>query len=460
MTAISVSPVRTEIKTFLKIAIPLVSAQIAQAATGFVDTVMMGHLGWKALAAGGLASFTFQVFLNTLSGVVMGVSPLIAEAYGAGRKTRIEQVTQQGLWLTAGLALLTMWVMKHMDALMLGLGQTPETVTLASSYLNVVLWGLFPAVGFAMLRGVVSGVSQARPIMFIVVGGTLFNIVGNYVLGFGKFGFPRMELAGLALASALSWWGMFWVLVIYLLKHPKLRIYNLFQKWRQIRVNLLRELIIIGAPIGVSVAFEYGLVLVMSYLMGVLGTDVLAAHQIALQTGLMVFMIPLGMSFATTACVGQWFGRHNLEGLKRAGYVSGGIVLGTTTLVAIALLTFRQQVIGLYIDLGDPENTALLKLAIPMLSIIAIGHIFDGFQKTALGALYGIQDTRIPVLLGVCAFLGIGMVSGYFLGFHAGLGGVGLWAGYYFGSSTAAIAYVWRFSSLVASKRRKLDLLS
>lgn len=211
-------------RAFLKLAIPLVSAQVAQSATGFVDTVMMGHLGWKILAAGGLASFTFQVFLNVLSGIVLGVSPLVAEAYGAGRKTRIEQVTQQGLWLTVGLSISTMWVIAHMDVLMLRLGQVPETVTLASSYLKVMLWGLFPAVGFAMLRGVVSGLSQARPIMFIVIGGTLFNIVGNYVLGFGKFGFPRMELAGLALASTLSWWGMFLVLVIYLFKHPQLRI--------------------------------------------------------------------------------------------------------------------------------------------------------------------------------------------------------------------------------------------
>ena len=457
MTAISVSPIRTEIKALLKLAIPLISAQIAQAATGFVDTVMMGHLGWKALASGGLASFTFQVFLNTLSGVVMGVSPLVAEAYGAGRKPRIEQVTQQGLWLTVGVSLLTMWMMSHMDVLMLRLGQAPETVTLASTYLNVVLWGLFPAVGFAMLRGVVSGLSQARPIMFIVIGGTLFNIMGNYVLGFGKFGFPRLELAGLALASALSWWGMFLVLVIYLLNHPKLRIYGLFQTWYQPRLGVLQELIIIGVPIGVSIAFEYGLVLVMTYLMGILGTDVLAAHQIALQTGLIAFMIPLGMSFAATARVGQWLGCQDFDGMRRAGYVSMGVIVGTTTLVAIALLIFRQPVVGMYIDIREPENEALLKLVIPMLSVVALGHIIDGLQKTTLGALYGLQDTRIPVLVGIIAYLGIGLASGYVLGFQAGLGGAGLWAGYYFGSLMAAIVYGWRFGRLIVRKSREFD---
>jgi multidrug resistance protein, MATE family len=457
MTSIPVSPIRSEIKAFLHLAIPLVSAQVAQSATGFVDTIMMGHLGWKALAAGGLASFTFQVFLNVLVGVVMGVSPLVAEAYGAGHKTRIEQVTQQGLWLTIGLSIITMWTIAHLDTVMLQLGQAPETVALATSYLNVMLWGLFPAVGFAMLRGVVSGLSQARPIMVIVIGGTLFNIVGNYVLGFGKFGFPRMELAGLALASALAWWGMFLALVIYLFKNPQLRIYKLFQIWYQPRFRLLSDLVKIGAPIGVSIAFEYGLVLVMTYLMGILGTDVLAAHQIALQTGIIVFMIPLGMSYAATARVGQWFGQQKLERTRGAGYVSIGVALAATTLVAIALLTFRQQVVGLYLDVRNPENAALLKLVIPMLIVVAIGHVFDGMQKTTLGALYGLQDTRIPVLFNILAFLGIGLVSGYVLGFHLGLGGAGLWMGYYLGSITASAIYLWRFGNLISRKIEKFD---
>ncbi|MGB3535631.1 MAG: MATE family efflux transporter [Microcoleaceae cyanobacterium] len=151
MTTLSVSPIRSEITTFLKLAIPLVSAQIAQGATGFVDTVMMGHLGWKALAAGGLASFTYQVFLTVISAIVMSVSPRVAETYGAGGKTRIEQLTQQGLWLAVGLSILTIGILTHLDTIMLFLGQTDETVALADNYLKRALWGLFPAVGFAML---------------------------------------------------------------------------------------------------------------------------------------------------------------------------------------------------------------------------------------------------------------------------------------------------------------------
>ncbi|MEM1251184.1 MAG: MATE family efflux transporter [Cyanobacteria bacterium P01_H01_bin.21] len=452
MTIVLSASVRAEVKSLFTLAIPLVSAQVAQAATGFVDTVMMGHLGWKVLAAGGLASFTFQVVLNTLSGVVMGASPLVAEAYGSGQKTRIEQITRQGLWLTAGVSAVAMLALSQSNILMLWLGQAPETVTLASSYLNFVLWAVFPAVGFAMLRGVVAGLSQARIIMFIVIGGTGFNIAANYVLGFGKFGFPRMELAGLALATALSWWGMFAALIIYLLNHPKLIAYRLFQQWYRLRIDLLKALVVVGAPIGISIFFEYGLVLVMTYLMGILGTDVLAAHQIALQTGLMIFMIPLGMSFATTARVGQWFGRRDLKGTERAERTSIGIIFAVAVLVASTLFIFREQIVGLYIDASEPENRNVLRLAVPMLIVVAIGHIFDAVQKTTLGALYGLQDTHIPAIIGIFAFLGIGLLSGYTLGFTMGFGGAGLWSGYYLGSLTAAAIYIWRFKQLVIKK--------
>jgi MATE family multidrug resistance protein len=236
----------------------------------------------------------------------MGVSPLVAEAYGAGQKTRVEQVARQGFWLSLFLAIPMMFLIGHIDVFMRQLGQAATTVTLANVYLDIMLWGFFPALGFAMLRGLVSALSHARPVMVIVIAGTLFNVVVNYVLGFGKFGFPRMELAGLALASVFSLWGMFLALVVYMLKHKQLRTYHLFQDLYRLKPRILWELVRIGVPIGVFSALEIGLFTVVTYLMGILGTDVLAAHQIVFQTINLIFMVPLGMSYATTARVGQW----------------------------------------------------------------------------------------------------------------------------------------------------------
>ncbi|YAF98993.1 MAG: MATE family efflux transporter (plasmid) [Nodularia sp. CChRGM 3473] len=448
------SNVRTEIKEFLRIAVPLVSAQVAQSATGFVDTAMMGRLGSEPLAAGGLASITFFTLLNVASGVVMGVSPLVAEAYGAGYKTRIEQVTHQGLWLTLVLAVPIMFLIAQMGTFMHQLGQDPTTVTLAKSYLDIIVWGFFPALAFATLRSVVSGLSQARPVMVIVIGGTLFNVVGNYVLGFGKLGFPTMGLIGLALASVFSIWGMFIALVVYILRHKQLKTYRFFQDLNRLKPQILQELVVIGVPIGVSSALEIGLFTVVTYLMGILGTDVLAAHQIVFQTMFVIFMVPLGMSYATTARVGQWTGQQDFEGVRRAGYISIVIAAGFMTLMGFVLLTFSQQVIGLYIDIHNPENANILALATSMLSIAALAHPVDGVQKVTMGALHGLQDTRVPMMLSFPAFWGIGLTSGYFLGFHFGLGSTGLWIGQSIGVAISAGLFIWRFRKLVSPKHR------
>ncbi|RUS97421.1 MATE family efflux transporter [Dulcicalothrix desertica PCC 7102] len=454
MTSISLNPkLKTEIREFVQLAVPLASAQVTQSLTGFVDTVMMGRLGQEALAAGGLASFTFLVISYTASGVVMGVSPLVAEAYGEGKKTRVSVLGCQGLWLSLLIAIPTMFLIGHMDSLMIKFRQAVNTVTLANSYLDVMLWGLFPAVGFAMLRSFISGLSQARPVMVIVIGGTLFNIVGNYTLGYGKFGFPRMELAGLALSSALSHWLMFLTLVIYVVKHERLKNYRVFQNLHRIKPTIIRELLWIGAPIGIAAALESGLFAVVTYLMGILGTEVLAAHQIILQTTMVIYMVPLGMSFATTARVGQWLGQKNYEGIFRAGYVSIYSAAIFMTLTAVALLTHSQQVVGLFLDINNPENAKVLALATSMLTVAAFAQILDGVQKTTYGALQGLQDTRVPVILSLISFWGIGLTLGYFLGFHLGFGGTGLWLGQSIGVAISAGCFIWRFCKLLSKNK-------
>ncbi|MBD2104952.1 MATE family efflux transporter [Leptolyngbya sp. FACHB-261] len=446
------SSIEIEGREFLKLAVPLASAQVAQAAVGFVDTIMMGHLNTESLAAGGLASVSFQLVLNIASGIVMAVSPLVAEAYGAGRKRQIEQIARQGIWLSVLLSIPLMLIIRHLDSALLLLQQPAPIVALADQYLNFILWGIFPALGFAMLRGYVSAISQAHVVTVIVVIGTLFNVAGNYILGFGKFGFPRMELAGLGLASGLSFWLMFLIFLIYILRHPQLKEYRFLQNLHRLRPQLLQRLMVIGVAIAVTIALEYGLFAVITFLMGILGTEVLAAHQTVYQTMYIIFMVPLGMSYAVTARVGQWFGQQDLKGARRAGYVSIGIAATFMVLTAIALIVYRQQVIGLYLDIDNPENAYVIRLAVPMLLISALAQLLDGVQRVAMGALYGLQDTRLPMFLSGLAFWGVGLTSGYLLGFPLGLGGVGLWTGQSIGVAVAGVIFVWRFHRLTARR--------
>ncbi|MEO1181688.1 MAG: MATE family efflux transporter, partial [Cyanobacteria bacterium J06636_28] len=173
---------KIEIREFLKLAIPLASAQVAQAMTGFVDTVMMGWLGQASLAAGGLAVMVFMSFLMTGTGVLSSVSSLVAQAYGAQKPLRVGQVTRQGLWIALLMTIPSLPVIAHLGNVMAFLGQDPIVITLSDTYLDVARWGLLPGLCFAVLRGTVTSLSQARPIMVIVVVANLLNIGGNYVL--------------------------------------------------------------------------------------------------------------------------------------------------------------------------------------------------------------------------------------------------------------------------------------
>ena len=448
------SAIYQEGKQLLKLAIPLASSQLAHALTGFVDTLMMGRLGASTLAAGGLASITFMTLIGVMGAVVMAVTPLIAEADGAGNKHQVTTITNQGFWLVGMITIPLCIIVANLDRFLIALGQNPTTVILADIYLDIMVWACFPALGFMLLRAVASGLSHPRPIMLIVFWGTLFNITGNYILAFGKLGLPKLEIAGLAIASVITWWGIFFALVIYLLRHPQLKSYSLFSQLNRFAPATFGKLIKLGTPIGVFIALESGLFAVVSYLMGAIGTETLAAHQIVLQTVIIIFMIPLGISYATTIRVGQALGKRDLVGIEQATYLSIALGLLFNLAVAISLCIYPRFVIGFYLNLNEPNNLAVINLAMPMLTIGVVALILDGMQKIVYGALQGLQDTKIPIILSIPAFWGLGLTLGYILGFKYDLGGVGLWIGQSVGLAIASFLFLIRFIQLVRKLTR------
>lgn len=446
---------KAEIGAFLKLAFPLASAQVAQAMTGFVDTVMMGWLGQTSLAAGGLAVMIFMSFLMTGVGVLSSVSPLVAAAYGAQRSHQVGHVMRQGLWIALLIALPCIPIIAHLEELMISLGQNPGVVNLTDAYLDVARWGLLPGLWFAVLRGTVTSLSQARPIMVIVIAANLLNVVGNYVLAFGKLGFPAMGLAGLALASVLAHTTMFLSLLAYMLWHRRgvLRPYRLFRQLHRWKIPVMRSLLKIGLPIGGSTILEHGLFTVMTFMMGALGTHALAAQQLALQTVVVVFMVPLAMSYAATIRVGQWHGQQDYVGVRRAAMVSVSAAIAVMFVAGTFFVAFPKHFISIYLDVNDPANREVLQLGTTFLIVAGFGQVVDGVQRTANGVLQGLQDTRIPMALGSLAYWGVGLFVGYWLGFQTPLGGVGIWIGSYVGLTAAAIAYIWRFATLLHIKQ-------
>ena len=445
-----------EIQAFLTLGVPLASAQVAQAAVGFADTLMMGRLGAETLAAGGLAAISFQLLLAVVSGLVMAVGPLVAQAYGAGQPSYIEAVTRQGFWLALALSLPMMAVLSQTAGMLLALGQPAAIATLTVPYFQSILWGAFPALGFALLRSYASALSQAQVVIAIVLVGTVFNILGNYALGFGKWGFPALGLGGLGLASGLTYWLMFGLFLFYTLKHPQLKTYRFWRGWYRVQPQLMGQLVSMGSELAVTIAIEFSLFAVVTFLMGVLGPEMLAAHQTVYQTIYLIFMVPLGLSYAATVRVGQALGQQDLTQARRAGYVAIAIVAGFMVLATLGLLVFRHQVIGLYLDRHDPANAPVIALALPMLLVASLAQLTDGVQRVASGALYGLQDTRMPMVLSGLAFWGVGLTTGYALGFWTGLGGVGLWIGQSTGVAVAGVIFAIRFHRLTRPGR--LDL--
>lgn len=445
-------PLRDEIKACLGLALPLAAAQLAQAATAFADTVMMGLLGSPILAAGGLGATTFMALLTISSGVVAAVSALVAESHGAGMRDRVGAITAHGLWLSLLLAIPIMLLLGHMEPLLQTLGQQPENARNAAAYLRAIAWGFWPALAFAVLKNFVTALSQPRPVMVIMIIGTVFNIIGNFVLMFGKLGLPALGLKGIGIASSLSLWLMFLLLWRHISSQPSLRSYRILPELKKFHWSLFQELVQTGWPIGVLVGMETGLFTITTFLMGQLGTIPLAAHHIALQTAAITFMVPLGISYATTVRVGQSLGQGNRAATRRAGYV--GIALGAAfmSMTAIAFWLAPRAIIALYIDVNDPANRPVITATIHLLRVAALFQIVDGIQVTAGGALRGLKDTQIPMVIGLLSYWGIGMTSGYLLGLRLHLGGVGLWAGLAIGLTTAAIILTWRFHSLVATR--------
>ncbi|MEO1209775.1 MAG: MATE family efflux transporter [Cyanobacteria bacterium J06638_20] len=435
-----------EVQTCFWLSLPLATAQVLQAATGFVDTVMMGMLGSQAIAAGGLGATVFMGLLLIATAIVSAVSPMVAEAYGAGMDGRVRLVVQQGLLLAIALGIPLTLLLRNMEPILQGLGQSPDLIPLMGVYLKAVSWGAIPGLIVAVLRSFVSSLSKPRPVMIVVMLGTAINVVANYTLMFGLFGLPRLGLAGIGYASALSFWGMLLLLTGYILLNQELRLYPIFEGRFRLDPKCFRGLLQIGIPMGVLSLVEAGMFTLTTLLVGLLGTVPLAAHQIALQTAALTFMVPMGIGLGTTVQVGQRLGQKDALGMRLAGFAGIGLGGVFMLLMAIVIWLMPQTIVSLYLDVQDPANQEVVALAIRLLLVAAIFQIVDGVQVTATGALRGMQDTRIPMIIGIISYWGIGLTSGYLLGFHFGMGSVGLWLGWAVGLLAAATVLTWRFA--------------
>ncbi len=325
-----------EIRETLHLGLPLILAQLAQMSMSFIDTLMVGRLGSLDLAGVALGGAVFHPITFVCLGVLMAVGPLVSQAYGAGEPETAGRSVRQGLWLGLLLAVPAAILMQNALVFLRWMGHAPATAALSQTYLSAILWGVPGLFLFGTARQFVEGVSRPRVIMIITGGGLILNVVLNYILMFGKLGFPALGLAGCGWASAAVYWGMLIALLLFIYSHKSFDVFGVFSRLGSPDPRVFREIFRVGWPIGIMQFLEVSLFAAAAMLMGLFGTAQLAAHQIVLNCAAFVFMIPLGLSFAVSVRVGQAVGRADLRGARRAGYT--GMVLGACFMTGSALV--------------------------------------------------------------------------------------------------------------------------
>jgi len=448
LTAISHSRhLALELSETLKLAIPLALTQLGQIAMMTTDIAMIGRLGSEAMAAAALAHTVFFVSFTFGMGLVSAVAPLAAQAFGARNPHLIRRSLRVGMWAALLISLPMMALAFRGEQILLMLGQAPTSAHLAQQYLLGLAWGMLPALWFMAIRGFMSAVNRPEPILWITLAAIPANAALVYVLLYGAFGLPELGLLGVGLASSIVNLATFLAGLWFATRRRPFRKYHVLGHFWRTDWQLMRKLVIIGAPISISFLLEYGLFGAAGLLMGVISTTALAAHQIALQVAAILYMVPFGISMAATVRVGHAVGRGDAGGVRRAGYIATWLGIVLAAILTLAVIISRFGIAEVF--LGESTD-ATAELSATLLLVGSTLFIADAIQTIAAGALRGMNDTRIPLLFAVLSYWLIGFACACWLGFWTSWGAVGVWIGLSVGTAIFAILLLLRFRALTS----------
>jgi multidrug resistance protein, MATE family len=433
---------RTELRALLSLAIPVVIEHLGIMSMGLVDTVLVGRLGAAELASVGSGSAVYFAYMTLAFGILSAVATTVAHAAGARDDDEVSATLAQGAVIAVGLAAVGLIYIGNTELIFTLLGQPAEMIPLAERYLGALKWGVLATLLNATLRSFLVGLGQARIPMLVSIAGSLLNVGLASTLIFGGLGVPTLGVAGAGYATATVHWLMFAATLTYVLRGERFAAYR---ARFSLRVDAKRtaQLVRLGVPIGVGSSLESAVFVVTTLVMGRIGTSAVAAHQVAINVAATTFMIPFGISVATTTRVGHAAGSGDVAGAARAGWTGIGAGMGVMVITAISFLLFREQIVGLYTrDLEVAARAAILLL------IAGAFQLGDGLQVTSQGALRGLKDTARPMLVNLLAYWFVGFPVGLLLAFELGYEAPGLWWGLTLGLTVAGILHVLRFRKL------------
>lgn len=445
-----------ELRPLLALAWPLVVTNLAQIAIMTTDVAMLGWLGPDALAAGALGANLYFLLFFAGFGFAVASAPLMSAAIGRrqGAVRDVRRTVQQSLRLN-GLMCIPIWlVLWNAEPILIAIGQDPALSAQAELYLRTMMWGLLPFYGFVVLRNFLAANERPAVTVYVTIAAIVLNAATNWLLIFGNLGAPQLGIVGAGLSSVIANTFMFVALAVYVGRHRRFRRFRIFKEWRRPDPERFRELVRLGTPISVAMAFEVSVFNCAAFLAGIIGPETLAAHAIALQIASVTFMVPEGIGQAATVRVGQAYGRGDRAGIGRSGWTALAVGGAFMSLAAIAFLAVPMQMVSLFLADRGEASMRVADIAVGLLAIGAIFQIADGAQSIGAGILRGLQDTRVPMIFAATGYWGIGFVLAASLAFPLGYGGPGIWVGLAAGLIVVAAMLVSRFA-----RRERLGLL-
>ena len=430
----------------LKLAYPVIIGMIGHTLVGFVDNAMVGQLGTSELAAISLGnSFVFLAMAFGI-GFSTAITPLIAESDAKKNKSNTKSILSNGILVCIFLGAVLTIIVLIAKPIIYYMGQSEEVVNLAYPYITLVAISLFPLIIFQSFKQFSDGLSFTKIAMISTVIANLINVVINYILIYGKFGFPKLELVGAGIGTLISRFIMV-LIIIYLIKsNPKINQYldNLFSlKYSSI---ITKKIINLGYPSALQMMFEVGFFISGIWVCGIIGINYQAANQIALNLSSLTFMVALGLSVAATIRIGNQKGLNDYKNLKRIAISIFLITVLIELIFALIFIIFSDLLPWLYLENNNNFDVLeTVSLASKLLIIVALFQIFDGIQIVAQGALRGIQDVKIPSMICFLSYIIFGVPIMIYLGLYTDLKATGVWIGFLIGLMIASILLSIRF---------------
>lgn len=440
-----------EFNTNLNIAFPVMLGQLGHVLVGLADNLMVGQLGAAPLAAVSLGNSLVFIALSVGIGFSFAITPLIAEADGAGDLEKGRSYFHHGVIMCGINGVLLFVLLLLAKPILYHLDQPPEVVALAIPYLDIVAFSMIPLMLFQAYKQFADGMSQTKYSMYAAILANLVNVLFNYLLIYGIWIFPRLELQGAAIGTLISRFFMLWFVWEILRRKKKFSQYFIWSRKELLKLEVFKRLFSLGFPTSLQMLFEVAIFTATVFLAGTLGTNPQAANQIALNLASMTFMVAVGLSVTATIRVGNQKGKENFYDLRRIAFSTFLLVFIIEAVFAIGFILLKDWLPTWYID-----NFEVVTLAAQLLVVAALFQLSDGLQVVILGALRGLQDVKFPTLICFVAYWIIGFPISFFLGKEDSFGSMGIWLGLLAGLTASALMLYLRFNYL----SRKLLRLS